>query len=274
MKVLVIGSNGMAGHVIVNYLKQQKYDVHTVARNNAEFCLDIENVLDVAHFFNNIEVYDYVINCIGLLVKDSIDRPDRAAIINAWFPHYLEHVLTGKATRLIHLSTDCVFDGKKGEYIETDTHTEMNAYGSSKSLGEVNNDKDITFRMSIIGPELKLNGTGLFNWIINNPNTELQGWNNAWWNGITTLELAKCIDQYMQNPKISGVYHLVNNNNKINKYDLLCKINEIFNLNKTIIETTGPKPVNKILLDQRQEFNFNISDYDTQLLGLKNYDTL
>jgi len=150
----------------------------------------------------------------------------------------------------------------------------MNAYGSSKSLGEVNNDKDITFRMSIIGPELKSNGTGLFNWIINNPNKELQGWNNAWWNGITTLELAKCIDQYMQNPKISGVYHLVNNNNKINKYDLLCKINEIFNLNKTIIETTGPKPVNKILLDQRQEFNFDIPNYNTQLLGLKNYDTL
>ena len=274
MKVLVIGSNGMAGHVVVKYLKQKKYDVYTVARSNADFHLDIENVLDATHFFNNIESYDYVINCIGLLVKDSNDRPDRAAIINAWFPHYLEHVLTDTTTRLIHLSTDCVFDGKKGEYVETDTHTEMNAYGSSKSLGEVNNDKDITFRMSIIGPELKSNGTGLFNWIINNPNKELQGWNNAWWNGITTLELAKCIDQYMQNPKISGVYHLVNNNNKINKYDLLCKINEIFNLNKTIIETTGPKPVNKILLDQRREFNFDIPNYDTQLLGLKNYDTL
>jgi dTDP-4-dehydrorhamnose reductase len=270
MKVLVIGANGMAGHVVAKYLKQQNYNVHTVARSDADFHLDIENVVDVTQFFNNIDVYDYVINCIGLLVKDSNDRPDRAAIINSWFPHYVEQVLKNTATKLIHLSTDCVFDGKKGEYVEADIHTEMNAYGSSKSLGEVNNDKDVTFRMSIIGPELKSNGTGLFNWVVNNPATELQGWDNAWWNGITTLQLAKCIDQYMQTPVITGVYHLVNNDNKINKYDLLCKINEIFALNKTIVQTQGPKPVNKILIDTRNVLKFNIPNYDVMLNELKN----
>jgi dTDP-4-dehydrorhamnose reductase len=270
MKVLIIGSNGMAGHVITKYLKQKKYDVHTVARSDADFHLNIENVSEVAQFFSNIDSYDYIVNCIGLLVKDSIDRPDRAAIINSWFPHYVEYVLKDTATKLIHLSTDCVFDGRKGEYIETDTHTEMNAYGSSKSLGEVNNSKDITFRMSIIGPEIKSNGTGLFNWIVNNSETELQGWDNAWWNGITTLQLAKCIDQYMQTPIITGVYHLVNNNNKINKYDLLCKINEIFNLGKTIKQTKSPKPVNKILIDTCNLLEFNIPDYNTMLDELKN----
>jgi dTDP-4-dehydrorhamnose reductase len=270
MKVLVIGSNGMAGHVITNYLKQQNYNVHTVARSNADFHLDIENVLDVKHFFNSLNRYDYIINCIGLLVKDSIDRPDRAAIINSWFPHYVEHVLKNTDTKLIHLSTDCVFDGKKGEYTEEDVHTEMNAYGSSKSLGEVNNNKDVTFRMSIIGPEIKSNGTGLFSWVINNTSNELQGWDNAWWNGITTLQLAKCIDQYMQTPKITGIYHLVNNDNKINKYDLLCKINEIFSLNKTIMQTQGPKPVNKILIDTRRSLEFNIPNYDIMLNELKN----
>jgi dTDP-4-dehydrorhamnose reductase len=273
MKLLVIGSNGMAGHVVTSYLKQQGHQVVTVARNNADYSINIENTEQVKTFFTELEKdFDFVINCIGLLVKDSIDRPDRAAIINSWFPHYVEHVYNNTNTKVIHLSTDCVFDGKKGEYTETDVHTEMNAYGSSKSLGEINNSKDITFRMSIIGPEIKLTGTGLLNWVVTCTDQELQGWENAWWNGITTLQLAKCIHQYISNPVITGIYHLVNNKNKINKYDLLCKINTIYNLHKTIIKTQGPKAVNKILVDTRNEINFNISDYDTQLTDLKNYD--
>lgn len=272
MKILVIGSNGMAGHVIARYLKQQQHQVVTVARDNADFLIDIENTDGVKILFSTLEKdFDFVINCIGLLVKDSNDRPDRAAIINSWFPHYLEHVYKDIYTKIIHLSTDCVFDGKKGDYVEDDVHTEMNAYGSSKSLGEINNSKDVTFRMSIIGTEIKTNGIGLMNWILTNPNIELQGWDNAWWNGITTLELAKCIDKHISDPIITGVYHLVNNENKINKYDLLLKINAIFNLNKKIVQTQGPKPVNKILVDTRKLVDFGIPSYDTMLLEMKNF---
>jgi dTDP-4-dehydrorhamnose reductase len=270
MKILVVGSNGMAGHVLTRYLKQQGHDVSTLARSNADLIIDVENFAEIQRLGEVTNIFDFVINCVGLLVKDSNDRPDRAALINGWFPHFLEHTFLKSKTRVVHLSTDCVFDGKKGNYVELDTHTETNLYGKSKSLGEINNDKDVTFRMSIIGPEIKSNGTGLFNWIVNNSASELQGWNNAWWNGITTLQLAKCIDQYMQTPVITGVYHLVNNDNKINKYDLLCKINDIFALNKTIIQTQGPKPVNKILIDTRKLLEFNISDYDQMLIELKN----
>jgi dTDP-4-dehydrorhamnose reductase len=271
MKILVIGANGMAGHVITKYLKQQGHTVTASARSNSNINIDIEKISHNDSFFVMLREYDFVINCIGLLVKDSIDRPDRAAIINSWFPHYLEYNLKDSTTKLIHLSTDCVFDGKKGEYIETDIHTEMNAYGSSKSNGEVSNSKDITFRMSIIGTEIKSNGTGLLNWVLTNPSTELQGWDNAWWNGITTLQLAKSINQYINEPKISGVYHLVNNDNKIDKYSLLCKINSIFSLGKTIIKTQGPKPVNKILIDTRKEIDFKIPNYDKQLQELKEF---
>jgi dTDP-4-dehydrorhamnose reductase len=272
MKVLIVGSNGMAGHVIKKYLTAQGYFVQTLARNNADYGLDIENTVITKSFFNESKNdFDFIINCIGLLVKDSIDRPDRAAIINSWLPHCIENSIKDSKTKLIHLSTDCVFDGKQGNYIETDLHTETNSYGKSKSFGEINNSKDITFRMSIIGPELKKNGTGLFNFIYNNINEELQGWDNAWWNGITTLQLAKCIDQYIQNPTITGIYHLVNNDVKINKFDLLCKINSIFDLNKKIIRTQGPKPVNKILINTRSDFNFNINDYDIQLAELKEF---
>jgi dTDP-4-dehydrorhamnose reductase len=271
MKILVIGSNGMAGSVIVKYLKMQGHSVTTSARSNSNINIDIEKISHNDSFFVMLSDYDFVINCIGLLVNDSIARPDRAAIINAWFPHYLEYSLKDSKTKLVHLSTDCVFDGKLGNYVETSTHTEMNAYGSSKSLGEVNNSKDITFRMSIIGPEIKSNGTGLLNWILNNQLDELQGWENAWWNGITTLELAKCIEQYVNSPTISGIYHLVNNENKINKYELLCKVNDIYNLGKTIVKTQGPKTVNKVLIDTRKEFNFNIPDYDVMLNKMKEF---
>lgn len=274
MKVLVIGANGMAGHVITRFLKQRGYDVSTVARSNADLIIDIENFLELQRFSEIKTMFDFVINCVGLLVKDSNDRPDRAALVNGWFPHFLEQTFSQSNTRVIHLSTDCVFDGQKGNYVELDTHTETNWYGKSKSLGEINNNKDITFRMSIIGPEIKSTGTGLLHWVLTNPQQEIQGWDNAWWNGITTLQLAKCIEQFILNPKISGVYHLVNNTNKISKFELLCKFNEIFVLKKKIIRTQGPKSINKILIDTRKDFEFFIPDYDTQLMNLKEFNNV
>ena len=162
-----------------------------------------------------------------------------------------------------------MFDGSKGNYIESDTHTEMNYYGKSKSLGEINNAKDVTFRMSIIGPELKSNGSGLLKWILTNTDSELNGWENAWWNGMTTLQLAKCLEIYIENPTITGIYNLVNNDVKINKYDLLCKVNEVYNLNKIVNKTNGPKTVNKILVDTRELLDFKIPDYAKQLKELK-----
>lgn len=266
MKITVLGANGMAGHVVASYLAQQGHKVDAVDRTR----LDAENPLSVAAFFDQLDT-DFIVNCIGLLVQPCIQRPDRASIINAWFPHYIECRLKDTATCLVHLSTDCVFDGVKGNYIETDAHTEMNAYGRSKSLGEVNNDKDITFRMSIIGPELK-NGAGLLDWARTNSASELPGWDNAWWNGITTLQLAKCIDRYICNPTIAGIYHVVNNSVNINKYELLCLINEVYDLNKTIVRTSGPKDVNKILVDTRHAFDFGITDYYTQLTELRNFN--
>jgi dTDP-4-dehydrorhamnose reductase len=271
MKVLVIGANGMAGHVITRYLTQQGHAVTTLARSNADVVMNIENFLEVQQLSDLSDNFNYVINCIGLLVKDSNDRPDRAALINGWFPHWLEETFSHSKTRVVHLSTDCVFDGNKGNYVESDTHTETNWYGKSKSLGELNNTKDITFRMSIIGPEIKSNGTGLFNWIVSNTQHELPGWDNAWWNGITTLELAKCIEKYMLDPVVAGVYHVVNNENKISKFELLSKINNIYQLDKTILRMQGPKSVNKILIDTRKEFDFGIPDYDTMLSELKLY---
>jgi dTDP-4-dehydrorhamnose reductase len=267
-KITVFGSQGMAGHMIVAYLRQQGHEVTALNRSH----VDVENPREVHAVLRGVTA-DFVVNCAGLLVKASNDRPDRAALINSWFPHALEHYFKNTATRVIHLSTDCVFDGVRGDYTETDVPTETNSYGRSKSLGEINNDKDITFRMSIIGPELK-SGTGLLDWVRNNTEEILTGWDNHWWNGITTLQLAKCIDQYISDPCVSGVYHLVNNRIRITKYNLLLIINRVYNLDKTIQISAGPTPVNKVLVDTRCEVDWAIADYQTQLEELRDFDPL
>lgn len=271
MKIAVFGSNGMAGHMVVKYLKGIGHSVTTLARSNSDINIDIENFPQVNQVLTKLHDYDYIINCIGLLVKDSIDRPDRAAIINSWFPHMLEYHYKQTPTRIIHLSTDCVFDGNNGHYKEGDPHTELNAYGRSKSLGEINNSKDITFRTSIIGPEIKSTGTGLMHWFTNTPDPVVGGYVDAWWNGITTLQLAKCIARYIETPVVHGVCHLVNNENFINKYDLLNLINTVYGLNKTVKKTTGPKLVNKILVDTKLKVNWHIPDYREQLQELLAY---
>lgn len=271
MKVAVFGGNGMAGHTIAKYLRQQGVDVITVARSDATLHCDIENFPKVASTMLQLEDADYIINCIGLLVKDSINRPDRAAIINGWLPHYLEWWAKDKRTKIIHLSTDCVFDGSKGNYVEGDLHTETNAYGKSKSFGEINNSKDITLRTSIIGTELKQSGTGLLHWFTTTPEKVVTGYENAWWNGITTLQMAKCILNYMAKPTITGVYHLVNNSVNINKYQLLKTIQDVWGLDKEIIRGAGPKEVNKILVDTRLDRDWGIPDYRTQLQELYDF---
>lgn len=274
MRIAVFGSAGMAGHIISRYLKEKTHGVTTIARaGQANYHCDVENIQRVVSTLAHFEEYDYIINCVGLLVRDSISRPDKAAIINGWFPHYLEQWSKDKKPRIIHLSTDCVFNGATGYYKEGDTHTETNAYGKSKSYGEIQNDKDITFRTSIIGPELKENGTGLLHWVTTNPDSKLNGFVDAWWNGVTTLQLAKCIWHWMQDPVVTGVYHLVNNNVNTNKYELLKTICSVYGLNKDILKTTGPKVINKILVDTRLEVDWGIPDYTTQLTELRNYSS-
>jgi dTDP-4-dehydrorhamnose reductase len=265
MNVIVLGANGMAGHMISKYLSSRGFNVTEVTREQTNF----ENKDQIDRWFNNLKDADYVINCIGLLVSESTENPDKAITLNGWLPHYLEVLFSKQSTRLIHLSTDCVFDGKKGNYVEEDLHTETNFYGKSKSIGEINNDKDITFRMSIIGPEIKDSGTGLFHWFVNKAPDTVDGWDNAMWNGITTLQLAKCIITHMLNPGQTGVVHLVSNTNRISKYDLLKKINKIFSVGKTVNKVSGPKTVDKCLINTKKACN--IPDYDTQLHELKQF---
>ena len=202
--------------------------------------------------------------------KPSEDNPDLAILLNAYLPHFIEKITKDTKTKIIHISTDCVFSGKKGDYKENDLTDGSGFYAQSKALGEIINDKDLTIRTSIIGPELNLEGVGLFNWFIKQ-NGQIYGYANAYWSGITTLELAKNIaDIILNKTSVSGLLHLTNNY-KISKHQLLLNIQYIFNLkNINIIESNEYK-VDKSLLNSRDDINLNIPSYSNMILELMDW---
>jgi len=170
-KILILGSAGMAGHMITRYLLSlKKYNLYTLARNDkyvyANYYIDIQKELDMLKPVIDTIKYDIIINCIGLLVSQAKENLKKALYINYVFPHWLENRTKNMNTKIIHLSTDCVFLGTKGNYTETDKPDEISNYGMSKILGEIKNEKDLTLRLSIIGSELKKDGSGLFEWFM------------------------------------------------------------------------------------------------------------
>lgn len=236
-KVLVLGGKGMAGHLVVKYLSQlNKYQVAQVARGVTEtkdsYSVDVADKHQLDKLLADLAP-DIIINCIGILNKDAEDNPDKAIFINSYLPHYLARKVKLYNGRLIHISTDCVFSGKKGDYTELDYKDGIGFYAQSKALGEVAYDKHLTIRTSIIGPELNKNGIGLLHWFLSNPSQSLKGYTNAFWSGVTTLQLSHAIEHAIDDTEISGLIHLTNGN-KISKYDLLLLFNEIFKTGKTI----------------------------------------
>ena len=155
MRILVIGASGMAGHLITTYLKEKKYEISTLSHTRPyDASTTLMNVCDSAKLQDYLSThsFDFIINCAGLLVQDSTSAPTKAILLNAYFPHLLEQIFQHTQTKIIHLSTDCVFSGLSGPYDESSVPESLTYYGRAKALGEIINDKDLTFRMSIIGP--------------------------------------------------------------------------------------------------------------------------
>lgn len=266
--ILILGSSGMAGHVITKYLEEKNYNVTGLSRNkkiakNTIF-IDLLNIKDFDKFLNENK-FDFIINCAGILNQFAENKPDEAIFINSYVPRFLEKKYINSTTKIIHISTDCVFSGTKGNYKEEDFKDGDTIYARTKSLGELNNTKDLTFRTSIIGPDINENGIGLFNWFMHQKG-KIKGFKEAYWTGITTIEFAKSIEKALSQD-ITGIYHLVPKN-KINKFDLLNLINQIFEKNIEIEEDFNYK-VDKSLINTRNDFDFEILDYDQMIKEMK-----
>lgn len=270
-KVLLLGSTGMAGHVVYYYLNDtQKYELIDVVYRNKltpkSIVLDVSNKNATERLVREVDP-DIIVNCIGVLIKGSLQNPDNAIYINSYLPNQLKRLADELNAKLIHISTDCVFSGSKGNYAEDDFRDADDIYGRSKALGEIHNKRDLTIRTSVIGPELKQNGEGLFHWFMQSSG-EINGYTSAFWGGVTTLELAKAIDHAISQ-NLSGLVHL-SNGVGVNKYDLLQLFKKIWSRDNIQIFPFKSVEVNKSLQSSKQ-FNFNVPNYENMLIELKTW---
>jgi len=271
MRYLVLGGTGMAGHLISIYLKEKGHEVKALVRSEVDFvdCFihDIENTSFLDEIFKENQ-FDVIVNAVGVLNEQAEKNPPKAIYLNSYLPQYLAQAFRDSHTKIIHLSTDCVFSGKEGGYLENSIKDGRSMYDRTKALGEIENDKDLIIRTSIVGPDLKKDGQGLFNWFMNQKDF-VTGFKKVYWTGVTTLFLAKAIEFYA-NEIITGIIHLVNNQ-KISKFELLQNFNEIFKANSMLIHEDNYKKVDKSLINSRQDTKLLVPDYQTMLIDMRSW---
>lgn len=268
-KILVLGSQGMVGHVVFAYFKElTNYDTHGLARSVGE---DVSTVLDVRDFKNledylKQEKFDYVINCIGVLIQSSEKNKSDAILLNSYLPNFLAECGLQYGYKLIHISTDCVFSGREGSYTETSECDGYSTYARTKILGEIANEKDLTIRTSVIGPELKSYGEGLLNWFLTQKD-EISGYSNVFWTGVTTYELAKALVYFIEE-NVSGIFQLVPDH-KISKYELLQIAKTIFQKNITIHKSDEYYSDKSLI--PTSDFPYKVNSYQVMMKELKTW---
>ena len=270
-KVLILGSTGLIGHQVYNYLKSNSnYELCNISyRRQLDNDTILADIRDEESFLSILTKLkpDIIINCIGILIEGANRDPENAIFINAYMPHRLARLADTINAKLIHISTDCVFSGLKSEpYIETDEKDGKDTYAKAKGLGEIINNTHLTLRTSVVGPELKKDGEELFHWFMMQ-NGLINGFTKSIWSGVTTLELAKAVYWAIEHD-IRGLYHITNNKS-INKYDLLNLFKKHMNKEITINAVDGKK-VNKSFIDTRHEINYEIPSYEIMIKEMAN----
>jgi dTDP-4-dehydrorhamnose reductase len=178
--------------------------------------------------------FDTVINCIGLIKQRNAQTTEHEMMfINAEFPHRLAQVVNQQGARVIHISTDCVFSGDKGNYVETDTPDPVDVYGKSKLLGELNDSKNLTLRTSHIGRELTIRKS-FIEWLLSQKSGHVEGYGHAIYSGLTSQELARLIGELLNAKKgITGMFHV--SSQPISKLEIINKLNKLLNLEIDVI---------------------------------------
>lgn len=245
MRILILGGDGMLGHQLLAYMKP-RHDVKVTLRQDLATyrqygLFDSGNSfagIDIRSLERLVEVMadfrpEAVINAVGIVKQRSDAKESIPSLeINALLPHRLAVLCKGIGARLIHLSTDCVFSGKKGKYLERDPSDAEDLYGKTKYLGEVHEANSLTLRTSIIGRELSRH-TSLLDWFLSRSGS-VKGFTNAIYTGFTTLEMSRIIEKMLlEYPDASGVYQV--SSDPINKYELLLLIREKLGLDIEII---------------------------------------
>ena len=265
MHFLILGCNGMAGHTIALYLKERGHTVFGFDLKESPYidsvAGDARNLEAIRQLVQN-NSYDAVINCIGVLNQFAEQNKSLAAFLNGYLPHYLAEITANMDTQIIHMSTDCVFSGKKGSYTESDFTDGETFYDRSKALGELNDHKNITLRNSIIGPDINPNGIGLMNWFMQQTGT-INGYTGAIWTGQTTLQLAKTMEAAAER-KATGLYNAVPSES-ISKYELLRLLNRYLRDDCVDIVPVPGVNLDKSLCRTNFDFDYVIPGYEQMI---------
>jgi len=278
MRVCILGSGGMLGHMLVRVLSET-HDVYGTSKQEwsaasglAKFLskekwiagVDAKNITTLFDFFEEHQ-FDVVINCIGVVKQRSHRTSEDEMIeVNAHFPHKLSRICDASGARLIQISTDCVFSGKKGNYAVTDNPDPIDIYGSSKLAGEIIDDRNLTIRTSHVGRELT-NFTSLFEWILSNRGKKVVGYSNAIYSGLTTFSLSVVINSLLTTGStINGLVHVASS--PINKFQLMTQLNNRLGLGLDI-KTDESVVLNRSLIpsDQITQLGIEIPSWDQML---------
>jgi dTDP-4-dehydrorhamnose reductase len=280
MKVLIIGATGMLGYSLFSCLSDHaELEVYGTVRNikgKERFFreypnkiiedIEVDNICKVEAVIAYLKP-DVVINCIGLIKQHDISKQHTDAVaINSLLPHQLANICTQFEARFIHFSTDCVFTGTKGSYLESDTPDATDLYGKSKSLGEVDYSPHLTLRTSIIGHELSSN-VSLIDWFLSQENTT-KGFSKAIFSGLPTCVIAKLLaERILPKPEITGLYHL--SVDPIDKFSLLKLVSTIYNKEIEIEESTELNIDRSLNSDSlRKLIDFNIPTWEALITGM------
>lgn len=236
MKVLILGGSGMLGHKLTQVLAA-RFETWATFRGSANVMFErrrsvgdvsADNFASVVNALSEVEP-DTVVNCIGIVKQDKAAKDRYQSIaINSLFPHQLARECAARGVRLIHLSTDCVFNGSRGNYNENDISDAEDIYGRTKWLGELEYENCLTIRTSMIGRELRGNH-GLLEWFLSQRGKTVRGFKRAIFSGFTTIALSEIIGNVIENPNdLHGVWHVAAE--PISKFDLLAMIKQAFQL--------------------------------------------
>jgi dTDP-4-dehydrorhamnose reductase len=242
--VMILGASGMLGHKMMQVLSSRGCAVSGTVRdtntNKYDIIREYPLISGVDAFkFDTVSNAirrcnpDVVVNCIGIVKQlPEANDPMKSLFINSVLPHRLATYCSARGLKLIHISTDCVFDGKsKQSYVETDVPTADDIYGVTKFVGEINDEKNLTIRTSIIGREI-VTQHGLVEWFLSHRGKTVNGYKKSVFSGVTTNQLAYTIGNIILSSysfkalyiKDTGLMHL--SSVPINKYELLNLIND------------------------------------------------
>ena len=264
--VMVFGVSGMLGRTLLDYFKQRNYNVVGITRN--EFDISKSSNDNLKEIVDNNKP-EYIINAAGIIKqKINLFSIEETIRVNSIFPRNLDRISYDKRSRLIHITTDCVYNGSKGNYDENDMFDANDVYGMTKCAGEISRAMNI--RTSIIGEEMK-SDYSLLAWTKANKGKKINGYKNHFWNGLTTLYLAELIDIIIDKGLYQpGMYHL-HSPSTVSKLELLEIINQVYKLDLEIASIEHEQRIDRSLKSIYKLQEIVTKDIETQVKELKEF---